>query len=80
MNAAERALSVREPPNGEARSETSASEQAASASAPLYCDQLYEVPALRGIKVAQAVAGARSSYVRTEGEGRVLAWGANEYG
>ncbi|KAH8117476.1 RCC1/BLIP-II [Phellopilus nigrolimitatus] len=45
-----------------------------------FCDRLYEVPSLRGIKVAQAVAGARSSFVRTEIEGRVLAWGANEYG
>ena len=45
-----------------------------------YCDRLFEVPSLKGIKIAQAVAGARSSYVRTEEEGRVLAWGANEYG
>lgn len=45
-----------------------------------FCDRLFEVPSLKGIKVAQAVAGARSSYVRTAGEGRVLAWGANEYG
>ncbi|KAF8334027.1 regulator of chromosome condensation 1/beta-lactamase-inhibitor protein II [Cantharellus anzutake] len=40
---------------------------------------LYEIPSLRGINVAQAVAGGRSSYVRTK-DGRVLSWGANEYG
>ncbi|KAL5532991.1 hypothetical protein ACEPAF_4765 [Sanghuangporus sanghuang] len=45
-----------------------------------YCDRLYEVPSLKGVRMAQAVAGARSSFVRTEAEGRVLAWGANEYG
>ena len=45
-----------------------------------YCDRLFEIPSLKGIKIAQAVAGARSSFVRTEVEGRVLAWGANEYG
>ncbi|KAL5490451.1 hypothetical protein ACEPAI_5284 [Sanghuangporus weigelae] len=45
-----------------------------------YCDRLFEVPSLKGIKIAQAVAGARSSFVRTEADGRVLAWGANEYG
>ena len=45
-----------------------------------FCDRLFEIPSLRGIKVVQAVAGARSSLVRTSGEGRVLAWGANEYG
>ena len=40
---------------------------------------LYEIPSLRGISVAQAIAGGRSSYVRTK-DGRVLSWGANEYG
>lgn len=45
-----------------------------------FCDRLFEIPSLKGINVVQAVAGARSSYVRTAGEGRVLAWGANEYG
>lgn len=44
-----------------------------------FCDRLFEIPSLRGIKVTQAVAGARSSFVRTV-EDRVLAWGANEYG
>ncbi|KAF8321582.1 RCC1/BLIP-II [Clavulina sp. PMI_390] len=41
---------------------------------------LYEVPSLRGIVVDKAVAGERSSYVLTKDGGRVLAWGANEYG
>ena len=45
-----------------------------------FSDKLYEVPSLRGVRVAQAVAGARSSFVRTQQDGRVLAWGANEYG
>lgn len=46
----------------------------------IFCDRLFEIPSLKGIKVAQAVASARSSFVRTEAEGRVLAWGANEHG
>lgn len=41
---------------------------------------LYEIPSLRGIPIAKAVAGDRSSYVLTKEGGRVLAWGANEYG
>ncbi|KAI5123298.1 hypothetical protein M0805_009319 [Coniferiporia weirii] len=45
-----------------------------------FCDRLFEIPSLRGVRVAQAVAGARSSFVRIKSEGRVLAWGANEYG
>jgi hypothetical protein len=44
-----------------------------------WCDRLFEVPALRGIEVAQLAAGARSSFARTA-DGRVLAWGGNEYG
>jgi alpha-tubulin suppressor-like RCC1 family protein len=39
----------------------------------------HEIPALKGINVAQLAAGARSSLARTE-DGRVLAWGANEFG
>jgi alpha-tubulin suppressor-like RCC1 family protein len=38
-----------------------------------------EIPALHGIQVAQLAAGARNSLARTE-DGRVLAWGANEFG
>ncbi|TDL27543.1 RCC1/BLIP-II [Rickenella mellea] len=45
-----------------------------------FCDRLYEIPSLKGIRVAQAIAGGRSSFVRTVEGGRVLAWGANEYG
>ncbi|KAG9123896.1 hypothetical protein FRC07_013587 [Ceratobasidium sp. 392] len=44
-----------------------------------FCDTLFEVPSLKGLKVVQALAGDRCSYVRTS-EGRVLAWGANSYG
>lgn len=41
---------------------------------------LYEIPSLRGIAVQKAVANERSSYILTKEGGRVLAWGANEYG
>lgn len=44
-----------------------------------FCDRFFEVPALRGIRVVQIAAGARSSFVRTDA-GRVLGWGANDYG
>lgn len=44
-----------------------------------FCDRLFEIPSLKGIKIAQAVAGTRTSFVRSE-DGRVLAWGANEHG
>ena len=44
------------------------------------CDRLFEVPALRGVGVQQAVAGDRTSFVVTRRDGRVLGWGANEYG
>ncbi|KZV85132.1 RCC1/BLIP-II protein, partial [Exidia glandulosa HHB12029] len=45
-----------------------------------FCDKLYEVPALKDVKIAQAVAGERTSFVRTVEQGRVLAWGANDFG
>lgn len=45
-----------------------------------YCDKLFEIPSLKGIHIGQLVAGDRASYARTKSEGRVLAWGANEYG
>lgn len=41
---------------------------------------LYEIPSLRGINIAKAVASDRSSYALTKDGGKVLAWGANEYG
>jgi hypothetical protein len=41
---------------------------------------LYEIPSLRGISIVKAVASDRSSYVLTKEGGRILAWGANEYG
>ena len=43
-----------------------------------FSDRLFEVPALKGIKVDQIAAGSRSSFVRADG--RVLGWGANEFG
>ncbi|KAG8986689.1 hypothetical protein FRB90_003846 [Tulasnella sp. 427] len=45
-----------------------------------FCDKLFEIPSLKGVHVAQLVAGERTSYARTKSQGRVLAWGANEYG
>ena len=44
-----------------------------------FSDRFFEVPALRDIRVVQIAAGARSSFVRTD-TGRVLGWGANDYG
>jgi len=42
-------------------------------------DRLFEVPALRGVQVDQIAAGSRNSFVKTK-SGRVLGWGANEFG
>ncbi|EJU05539.1 RCC1/BLIP-II [Dacryopinax primogenitus] len=42
--------------------------------------KLYEVPSLKEVKGKQLIAGGRSSYLLTAEEGRVLSWGANEYG
>ncbi|KAI0080581.1 RCC1/BLIP-II [Panus rudis PR-1116 ss-1] len=44
-----------------------------------FSDKLFEIPALQGIKIDKIAAGARTSFVKTE-DGRVLGWGANEYG
>lgn len=44
-----------------------------------FSDRFFEVPALRGVRVVQIAAGTRSSFVRTD-TGRVLGWGANDYG
>jgi alpha-tubulin suppressor-like RCC1 family protein len=44
-----------------------------------FSDRFFEVPALRDVRVVQIAAGARSSFVRTD-TGRVLGWGANDYG
>lgn len=44
-----------------------------------FCTQLFEIPALKGVEVAQIAAGSRNSFVRTP-SGRVLGWGANGHG
>ncbi|KZT03491.1 RCC1/BLIP-II [Laetiporus sulphureus 93-53] len=44
-----------------------------------FSDKLFEVPALRGVDVDGIAAGSRTSFVKTK-SGRVLGWGANEYG
>lgn len=45
-----------------------------------YCDRLFEVPILRGIEIAQIATGDRTSFAVTRQHGRVLGWGANEFG
>ncbi|GEM09427.1 mitochondrial protein [Rhodotorula toruloides] len=47
-----------------------------------FCTTLHEIPSLRGVHVAQLVAGKRHSLARLGGamEGRVLGWGMNSYG
>ncbi|KAH7926621.1 RCC1/BLIP-II [Leucogyrophana mollusca] len=44
-----------------------------------FSDSFIEIPSLKGINVTQVAAGNRSSYVNTD-VGRVLGWGANEFG
>lgn len=44
-----------------------------------FCPHLFEIPVLKGVDVVQIAAGGRNSFVRTR-TGRVLGWGANEYG
>ena len=44
-----------------------------------FATKFTEIPSLRGLPVAQVAASERTSFVRT-GDGRVLGWGANEYG
>ncbi|KAG2365754.1 regulator of chromosome condensation 1/beta-lactamase-inhibitor protein II [Suillus spraguei] len=44
-----------------------------------FSDALFEIPSLQGIKVSQIAAGGRASFVITD-SGRVLGWGANEFG
>lgn len=43
------------------------------------CNILFEIPALRGIRISQIATGSRTSFARTF-DGRVLGWGANEFG
>lgn len=44
-----------------------------------FCTKLFEVPILRGVEAAQIAAGSRTSFLRNK-DGRVLAWGANDFG
>jgi hypothetical protein len=43
------------------------------------CDVLFEIPALNGVRISQIATGSRTSFARTS-DGRVLGWGANEFG
>ena len=49
------------------------------ASDPRFETKLTEIPALSGIRIAQIAASDRSSFVRTA-DGKVLGFGANDYG
>jgi len=60
-------------------SDAQSAESTAALEGVQHCNTMFEIPSLRGIRIAQAVAGDRSSLVRTE-DGKVLGWGANEYG
>ncbi|KAH0584302.1 putative E3 ubiquitin-protein ligase HERC4 [Termitomyces sp. J132] len=44
-----------------------------------FCTNFFEIPALKGIQMAQIAAGGRTSFSRTP-DGRVLSWGANDFG
>lgn len=44
-----------------------------------FSDRLFEVPALKGVYVDRIAVGARTSFAKTT-SGRVLGWGANEFG
>ena len=44
-----------------------------------FSDRLFEVPALKGVKVEAIAAGASTSFAKVSG-GRVLGWGANQFG
>ena len=44
-----------------------------------FSDSLFEIPALKDVKVSQIASGRHSSHVNTDA-GRVLGWGANEFG
>lgn len=44
-----------------------------------FCPHLFEIPVLRGVDIAQVATGSRTSFARTK-TGKVLGWGANEYG
>lgn len=59
-------------------SDAQATKQTIDDSSIHFSDKLFEVPALKGIKVDRIAAGARSSFVLSGG--RVLGWGANEFG
>jgi hypothetical protein len=66
-------------PKAVSRKPTQASQAEPVDSGLTYSTHLFEVPSLKGIEIAQIAAGARSSFALTP-DGRVLAWGANEYG
>lgn len=70
-----------EGPNG-IRLHPDAAHHAALERSVHFCTTLYEIPALRGVEVAELVAGRQHSLARLGGRmhGRVLGWGCNSYG
>lgn len=73
-------ISIRKPKNSENSNDDLILGSSSFKNVSIFCDHLFEIPSLKGIEVAQAITGNRSSFVVTKTEGRVLAWGANEYG
>ena len=66
-------------PRGRAPSPQKAMHALASAKDLRGCNLLFEIPALNGIRISQIATGSRTSFARTS-DGRVLGWGANEFG
>ncbi|TFK72204.1 RCC1/BLIP-II [Pluteus cervinus] len=44
-----------------------------------FCPSFFEIPALKGVEIVQIAAGGQTSFARTT-SGRVLGWGANQFG
>ena len=66
-------------PRGRAQSPRQAIPDVVEPKALEECNVLFEIPALNGIRISQIATGSRTSFVRTP-DGRVLGWGANEFG
>lgn len=58
----------------------SAENPSTTGSEPQLVPCLYELPSLRGVPISKVAANERSSYALTTHGGRILSWGANEYG
>ncbi|GAA5867529.1 hypothetical protein JCM8547_001209 [Rhodosporidiobolus lusitaniae] len=76
------ALPVSSPTNASICLDSSPEQHAVLERSPRFCTTLHEISSLKGLEVAELVAGAKHSLVRLGGtmEGRVLGFGANSYG